>query len=289
MFSKKIISISSALAITLFSTVASANDSILVNSVKDDVSKANINASFWNKAKDFTVSLMAQPMTLPKPEKTETSLVKVKAVHNGKWISFKLNWKDAEKSEAGPLGKFSDGIAIEFPVKLANGEPPSAFMGQTGSPVHIYHWKAAFQLDKDKGFHTMKDIYPNASIDMYPLEPKIDGNYPKATEEQKNVFSHGKAAGNPQAYPKTKALDEIYAEGFGTSQVIDNHEAIANGEWKNGEWNVVISRPLKAKVGSSLETGKPNFICFAVWQGGKSEVGSRKAVSLVWTPLELKK
>jgi len=111
----------------------------------------------------------------------------------------------------------------------------------------------------------------------------------KLLKNKKNVFSHGKAAGNPQAYPKTKALDEIYAEGFGTSQVIDNHEAIANGEWKNGEWNVVISRPLKAKVGSSLETGKPNFICFAVWQGGKSEVGSRKAVSLVWTPLELKK
>jgi len=289
MFSKKIISVSSGICISLFSLASSATDSLSAFFVKDDVSKPIINAPFWKKAKIFPISLMAQPMAIPKPAKTETSLVKVQAVHNGKWVAFKLNWKDPEKSEAGPLGKFSDGIALEFPVKIANGTPPSSFMGEIGNPVHIYHWKAAFQLDKDKGFHTMKDIYPNASIDMYPLEPKIDGNYPKATEEQKTVFSHGRAAGNPQSYPKTKGVDEIFAEGFGSSQVIDNHEAIANGEWKNGEWNVVISRPLKSKIGSKLENGKNNFVCFAVWQGGKDEVGSRKSVSLAWIPLEIKK
>ena len=82
-------------------------------------------------------------------------------------------------------------------------------------------------------------------------------------------------------------MDEIYAEGFGSSQVIDNHESIGNGTWKNGQWTVVISRPLKSKVASNLDIGKNSFICFAVWQGGKGEVGSRKAVTLSWIPINI--
>lgn len=277
---------------------ANAQDNISVSMVKADLSKPVGNEAFWKNAKAFPVSLMAQPMANPKPEKAETSMVNVQAVHNGQWASFRLTWKDADRSEAGPLGKFSDGVAMEFPVKVANGVPPSAFMGEVGNPVHIYHWKAAFQYDKDHGkMKVVQDIYPNMSADLNnPIEPKpetrdfmkgVPENYPKATEDQKNVFSHGKAAGNPQSYPKLRAMDEIYAEGWGTSQVIDNHESIANGKWENGQWTVVISRPLKSKVGSVLVPGKSSFVCFAVWQGGKAETGSRKSVNLSWIPLNI--
>lgn len=286
-------------ALYFSSMEAKAEGNIVAKFVNTDLSNPVGNESFWKSSKAFSANLMGQPMVNPKPAKTQTSNINVQVVNNGKWIAFRLKWKDSEKSEGGPLGKFSDGVAIEFPVKITDGNPPSPFMGEKGKPVHLFHWKDAFQFDKDNGrMKTTKDIYPNASIDMYPLEPKIETrenikgvteNYPKATEEEKMVFVHGKAAGNPQSFPKLRAVDEIFAEGFGTSQVIDNHEAIGNGKWANGEWTVVISRPMHSKVGSVLESGKGSFVCFAVWQGGKGEVGSRKSLTLNWIPLNIEK
>ncbi|MFN8576388.1 MAG: ethylbenzene dehydrogenase-related protein [Candidatus Sericytochromatia bacterium] len=300
-FSTTLLTTTIVLGTLNFSSFANVGSDIIVKSIKTDLSNPVGNETFWKNVKPFTANLMSQPMAIPQSKVTQTQNVNVQAVHNGKWITFKLTWKDSEKSEAGPLGKFSDGVAIEFPAsKITGGAiPPSAFMGEKGKPVHIYHWKSAFQYDKDHGkMKTVKEIYPNASIDLYPLEPKKENrepmknvveNYPKATESQKMVFVHGQAAGNPQSFPKLKALDEIYAEGWGTSQVIDNHEGIGNGKWENGNWTVVISRPLKSKVGSVLEVGKDNFVCFAVWQGGKGEVGSRKSVTLAWIPLKISK
>ncbi len=298
-FSATLLSTAIALGGLSFTSPAKAEGNIVAGYINTDLSKPVGNESYWKSSKAFPVSLMAQPMVNPKPEKTETSMINVQAVNNGKWIAFRLKWKDTEKSEAGPLGKFSDGVAIQFPVKIVNGALPLPFMGEKGKAVHIYHWKDAFQFDKDNGrIKTTKDIYPNASVDMYPLEPKtetreqmktVPENYPKATEEQKMVFVHGQAAGNTQSFPKLRAIDEIFAEGFGTSQVIDNHQAIGNGRWENGEWTVVISRPLHSKIGSVLEVGKNEFVCFAVWQGGKGEVGSRKSLALSWVPLNIAK
>jgi hypothetical protein len=283
---------SSCLLIMLGMSINAYGEGNVINSgfVKADLSKPVLEETIWKKAKSLNIPLMAQPMAIPKPATTETSNMKVQSINNGKWISFKLTWKDKDKSDDEKLGKFSDGVALEFPVKVKDGVPPSAFMGEKGNPVHIYHWKSTFQKDMERGgFHEMSEIYPNASVDLYPLEPKIDGNYPKATDEEKMVFSHGRAAGNPQSFPKLKAVDEIYAEGFGTSQVIQNNEGIGKGEWKNGEWSVVITRPLSSKVGSSLKFGNSNFVCFAVWQGGKDETGSRKSVNLSWVSLNISK
>jgi DMSO reductase family type II enzyme heme b subunit len=63
--------------------------------------------------------------------------------------------------------------------------------------------------------------------------------------------------------------------------------AIGHGEWKNGEWVVVVSRPLKRENGSVLQTAKDAFIAFAIWQGGKDEVGSRKSLTMSWVPLKI--
>jgi DMSO reductase family type II enzyme heme b subunit len=103
------------------------------------------------------------------------------------------------------------------------------------------------------------------------------------------VYAQGKAAGNPQSYQKTSAVDEIIAEGFGSSSVIQNKNSIGHGDWQKGEWSVVIARPLKLEDGSILEEGKENSMAFAVWQGGKDEVGSRKSLTMSWVPLTILK
>lgn len=256
--------------------------------VKMDISKAIKNENIWDGVKEETVPLMAQPIIAPKPKKTETQFIKVQSVNDGKWIAFRLNWADDEYSEAGKLGAFSDAVALEFPVK--DGPPTSVFMGAKDNPVHLYHWRAMYQHDRDTGrVKEPKDVYPNMNPDMYHMDYKDEGKlHGKISEDDKAAYNPGKAAGNPQSYVKLNGVDEIFAEGFGTSALQDIREAEANGVFKNKQWSVVILRPMKSTLGSVLVAGKNAFIGFAVWQGGKNEVGGRKSLTMAWVPLNIK-
>lgn len=253
--------------------------------INGDLSKPPAGEELWKAATVEPITLMAQPMVAPRPKTTETANVSAQSINDGKWIVFRLKWKDPEKSEAGKLGEFSDALALEFPVK--DGNPPPVFMGAKGEPVHLYHWRAQYQYDAEHGKKDIKDIYPNLNMDAYPMEFKDAGNLKNLTSEKREQYAHGQAAGNPQSYAKN-GIDEIFAEGFGTSSVIQNVESYAQGEWKNGEWTLLIGRPLSRKDGSQLAAGKENYVGFAVWQGGKDEVGSRKSVTMTWTNLEVK-
>lgn len=275
-----VLSLLSALALQ-----ASAFADIISKEVDADLSKAEPTASYWAGVHAETIPLMAQPMIAPHPKTTTTPSLDVQSVHNHNWIAFRLRWKDAEKSLAGKLGEFSDAVALEFPV--ADKEtPPVVFMGSAGDPVHIFHWRAQYQRDKEQGKPEMKQLYPNLNMDAYPMEYPDWGNLPKANEAARETFSPGKAVGNPQSYQKT-GVDEIIAEGFSTSSVLDAHDADARGVWDNGEWTVVIARPLEREGGSMLTVGKDSFLGFAVWQGGEGEVGARKCVTMMWTPLKV--
>jgi DMSO reductase family type II enzyme heme b subunit len=103
-----------------------------------------------------------------------------------------------------------------------------------------------------------------------------------AAEAEKYLAA--RAEGNPQAYPKS-SVDEILAEGFATSSVQAGHGSTAKGVWADGRWTLVIVRPLAIEGGSTLTPGKPGNVAFAVWQGGQGEVGSRKCVTMAWTPV----
>lgn len=269
----------------IFVCSAASASEVSVSKISSDLSKNVTDESIWKNAKTETISLMAQPMALPRPKKTNTSQVQVQAVHDGQWIAFRIKWHADLKSEAGRLGQFSDAIAMQFPVK--DGSPPPIFMGAKDNPVHIFHWRAQYQKDHENGKPEMRDLYPNMNPDMYPMEFKDSGHIEGLTDEKREIYSPGKASGNPQSYEKSSAVDEIFAEGFGSSSVVQNRMAFGFGVWKKGEWTVVISRPLKRENGSMLHPGKSSYIAFAVWQGGKQEVGSRKSVTMSWVPLKL--
>lgn len=272
--------------LTLLEGITQAQE-LQIPRVSGELRNANtIDEKMFDSAPAVTVSLMAQPMAVPRPKTTTTDQLTVKAVHNGTAIAFLLSWKDTEISEAGPLGKFSDACAIQFPVK-DNLNPPPIFMGAKDNPVHIWHWRMQYQTDKEKGKRTIKDIYPNMSVDMYPMEfpnVTIDG----IGDAQREVYSYGKAAGNPQSYVKT-GVDEMMAEGFGSSSVIENVDSDAHGIWKDGVWTLIITRPLQRENGSVLTPGQNSAAGFAVWQGGKDEVGSRKSLTMAWTTLVIAK
>lgn len=262
---------------------AAAEADLLAKRVKADLSKMP-EASAWAEARPETVSLMGQPMVAPKPKETSTASLKVEAMHDGKWIAFRLRWADPRPDEAGKLGEFSDAVAIEFPVK--EGVPPPVFMGGKDNPVHLFHWRAQYQRDAEKGKKDIRDIYPNMSIDMYPMEYKDPGKIQGLSDEKREQFAHGRAAGNPQSYAKS-GVDEILAEGFGTTAVVQETRSYGKGSWKDGEWTVVIGRQMAREGASSLASGKAGNLGFAVWQGQALEVGSRKSVTMSWTPLKV--
>lgn len=255
---------------------------LVLHRVSADISKPDPAAAYWSGLTEGAIPLMAQPMVAPRPETTTTEMVNVKAVTDGKLAAFRLRWRDTEVSQAGRLGEFSDALALEFPISL---DPlPPVMMGAKGNPVHIFHWRAQYQRDHEEGKPTMATLYPNASVDMYPMEFK---DQPGAHEADREQFSPGLAAGNPQSYEKT-GIDEIVAEGFSTSSVqADSDGDAAHADWKDGEWTLVIVRPLAIEGGSTLVPGQPNYVGLAAWQGGKQEVASRKCVTMSWMPVTI--
>lgn len=275
------------LPVCLAGLAGPASAEIVAKAVRGDLSQPDPKAAWWANAAVEKVTLMAQPMAIPRPAVTTTGEIAVQAVHDGKWLSVRLTWADPDKSEAGHLGEFSDGVAVQFPVK-SNDAPPPVFMGGKDNPVHIFHWRAQYQRDKERGKPTMKDLYPNMSVDAYPMEFKDMGKLGVLSDEAREQFSPGVAEGNPQSYAKT-GVDEVVAEGFSTSSVQGNGHgtSAAQGHWADGKWSVVITRELTREGGSVLTAGGKTFVGFAVWQGGKDEVGSRKSVTMAWTPLKI--
>ncbi len=271
------------LLVLLWADAAAAQ--VTAAKVTAPLTAADPTAAYWDRAGETKVMLMAQPMVVPRPAATTTSEVTVRAVHDGKRIAFRLSWADPDVNEAGRLAQFSDAAAIQFPAG-APAVPPAVMMGSKDQPVHIFHWRAQYQRDAEKGKPSIRDLYPNVSTDMYPLEfsdPKASG---AATDKDRERYSPGRAEGNPQSYSKT-GVDEIIAEGFSTSSVQAGSQSVGKAVWANGRWTLAIVRPLAIEGGSALAAGKASFIAFAVWQGGAQEVGSRKSVTMVWTPLQV--
>lgn len=254
--------------------------------VAADLSRiADPHAPYWQGVEAVEVGLLAQMMAKPMPDSLRTAKVKAQIVHDGRHVAFRLQWADTGPSEAGRPGEQSDAVAVQLPA-LDHAKPPPVFMGAAGNPVHILHWRAQYQRDELKGKKTVKDIYPNLNADMYPNEFPDRGRLKPATEAQTDLFVAGKAAGNPQSVRK-RAVDEILAEGFGTSAVTPGGNSSGRGEWKDGAWTVVISRSLACPGVAPLEPGKPSSFGLAVWQGGAGEVGARKSMTMVWTPFVL--
>lgn len=252
-----------------------------------DLSKALPADSVWKDIPKESVNLVAQYLVNPRPKVNHTPIIEVQAIHDGTWLAFKLTWKADSKNEGGKTGQFSDAVAIQFPMK--EGSPPMIFMGSKGDPVYILHWRAQYQKDEEKGKPEMKHLYPNMDPDMYPMEFKDSGHIKGLNAEKREVYSPGKVSGNPQSYQKHSAVDEIVAEGFGSSSVIENKMSRGYGVYdpKFKTWTVVIARPLVRPNGSVLKAGQNNFIALAVWQGSKQEVGCRKAITPNWIPLQI--
>ncbi len=227
-------------------------------------------AQEWTGVSESMVVLLPQNIATPSLTSPTVNQLQVKAIHNEKWLAIRVEWADPTKSHQVSTDMATDAVAIQFPLK--GGDQTSPFMGTKEAPVAIMQWKALWQHDIEKGYQKVTDIYPNTYNETYQFG-----------------IHAARDVGNPVANNQRKtAAEEYVAGGFGSLTIQAHQDAFASGEWKDGKWTVVFSRPLKSKDENDpqLKVKEKTSFSFAVWEGGQKNVGGRKNYAM-WTPLLL--
>lgn len=277
----------------LFVSAASAEQQRFVEfksyRVDLNVSKVALNSDAWMAVKTYRQPLQRQFLEVPKPVEIGVTEVWVQSIHDGKHIAFRLVWKDDTKDDTIGIMNFSDGAALQFPVKKEI--LPQFFMGEKEKPVHILFWRAWRSKDKNEGFQTTKTAYPNMTSDIYNFDYSIKGKGTEKTPEEKDIFIPGRAAKNPLSFPHKEIIAELSAVGWGTLASMNVENTSGDAGWNNGEWAVVFRRPLSVDDPESVifRAGEKMPIAFAIWEGGRKEVAGRKAVSPAWAEVEVVK
>ena len=168
-------------------------------------------ADFWKQAP--AIKVVTQPQNVADPQNAKPAIgdLSVRAVHNGEWLAFLIEWADPTKSDRIVVDEFGDQVAVEMPVTYKAGDTPNPMMGAPGERVNIMQWRAAFQHDIDTGTldgPKPSDLYPNMYADVYPDQVL------KAADARAYMGAVG--VDNPVSRPQQSPVIEQMAEGFGS-------------------------------------------------------------------------
>ena len=254
----------------------------------------------WKQAKSVEINLLPQTVVPPHLLEQTVKTIRVRALYNDLWVALLLEWKDDTRDVYTLPDGFPDQVAVQFPVDMVNGAPPSFMMGNPGGRVHIVQWKALWQEDVEKGYVSQRKLFPNMWVDQYwfvdapyrgprrevpPYPPDItEFKDPRAFE-----WIPGYAAHNPDvSFSREEPVREYTAEGFGTLSPQQIQEARGWGVYdeKRRVWQVIIAVPRVSEDAQNANFGGRSFVSFAVWNGSQGNRGSRKAYA-PWVPLIL--
>jgi DMSO reductase family type II enzyme heme b subunit len=236
---------------------------------------------FWEKIAVVDVDLLPQQAAPPVLAKGTVAKLRVQAVRDGQRYVWRLNWDQPVVADRSDVGEFSDAVAMQFP--LTDGAPYT--MGGPKMPVRMLYWKAIWQKDVDLGFQDLVTIQPNSDSDFYWF---TNGEAPySVTKSFENPFSKqwmiAASAGNPMVdFHRQHPLEELTAHGFGSSTHVGETPSRGRGVWKDGQWYVVIDRPIDSSdplITRFNENPQQQLIAFAVWDGNASNRGARKNIT----------
>jgi hypothetical protein len=226
----------------------------------------------WGDAQPVLVPLVAQQIAQPYLEQAGVDEIEVRALHNGTEVALLLEWDDDSVDDLDGIRRYHDAVAVQFPT-TGGATPPPLTMGAPGTPVHILQWRATWQRDIDSGGNTGVDqIYPEVIHDVMP-----DDVLPPETAQ---LYWVGREAGNPLSQNvRSTPVEEVIAEGFGSSTHAPNQTAAGHGVNEGGRWKVVVSVPsAREGVGEALAPGTSWPVSFAVWLGNEENRGARKQI-----------
>lgn len=242
--------------------------SVVVKRTSQEVPLDDPLAKVWDIAPATEIPLSAQQVTVPMGGGSIRA-VTVRALHDGERIYFRLEWEDPTR-DVSSFGsqQFRDAAAIQFPAG-GDSSLPSFCMGQADGRVNIWHWKADWQEDIDRGFVKITDVYPNTAVDYYPFEDDV-------------TFYPGRAVGNLLSQTeRTTPVENLVATGFGTLTSAQEQPVQGRGIWQGGKWYVVFAREMKSDdpAYTPFTTNQTTNVAFAVWDGSQGERDGMKSVS----------
>lgn len=266
-----------ALVVTLGrgSLVSAAQTDIRSKYIEGDLPVDDPASAVWGEAPQIEVPVSVQNVTPPFNLKPSVQSLKVRSVHNGEVVAFRIEWDDDTRDVGGGVVDYRDSVALQFPVQ---GGEPFVCMGFADAEVNILHWRADFQhaLENGGGAKSITDIFPNADMNIYPQAEDVN-------------FTTARAAGNPlaaSAYPS--AVEDLRATGFGTLKAQDQIDTTGWANWDGEKWHAVIARPLATgdAQDAQLEPGMRMPLALAVWDGDQKDVNGKKSVS-AWVSVGL--
>lgn len=236
----------------------------------------------FDAAPAMSVNLMPQIVVVPMNQKTSVAEISARAVHDGKWLTIRLEWADATLNDAPGIDKFEDMVALQLPRKP--GSTPNIMMGDANNPVVVLQWRAGRQAAIDRGERPeSRHAYPNMNkdIDIADLVGKEHGS----------PYAGAAHVNNPVSLPdldRSPVLAQV-AAGYGTLTGFKERIAEGRGVHDGKRWLVTVHVPLGGdnEMVPGLAPGAKSLIAFAVWDGEFAERGSRKSWSPNWTPIEL--
>jgi hypothetical protein len=155
-------------------------------------------------------------------------------------------------------------------------------MGSAATPATLLQWKADWQRDIDNGRQGLEAVYPNRSIDTYPIvygTPPDDVDIGSYEDAGATEWLPALNVGNPfAANQRSTPVEKAIAFGFSTTTTAATQDATGRGVRTATGWRVVITKPLSAVDDGELAiiTGSVSTCAFAVWSGSMRDAGSRK-------------
>jgi len=233
----------------------------------------------WENAPELAAAMIPQDLVEPRLLVPSTPSVRVRAASDGAAMALRLEWDDADKDDVPGPSRMVDACAVQIPVKI-EADLPDPQMGREGKPVQVTYWRADWQAAVDGRGDTLRDLYPNASIDHYPFEAKPLEPGSEVQREMALRYAPARRLGNLRSGPRDVPVEELVASGPGTLAPSPSPDARGKGVFGKSGWSVVISR----KLPPGLEPDRRTYVAFAVWQGSRQEAGARK-MRTGWIPL----
>lgn len=265
------------LASSLFAFGLSANNVINVVKVPGDVSNLMPNSKAWLSASFDELTLYPQT-TIKLFDKVANEMnannrakkVKIKALYDGKNISFLLKWKDKTQSvqKADSSTVYGDGFALQFAQDYSDvTKLPYIGMGSEGRSVIIHLAKAS------------EGVYePNGNKDVFH----------QVNPSNQNLFGEDLKVYN-DVLTKIKEVQyqrNFIASGFRSMTQIRDEDAKIHMymSYDDGYWSATLSQPLKTEY-LNLDSGAFP-VAFAIWDGEKNNRDGLKLLSS-WIPVKL--
>jgi DMSO reductase family type II enzyme heme b subunit len=243
---------------------------------------ATPNDAAWDSVPEHPAKLLLQDLVEPRLMKASTGEVRVRAITNGSEVAFRLEWDDKTKDDLPGPARFMDACAVQAPAKL-EANVPDPQMGGQGKIVEITYWRADWQAAVDGRPDSLKEIYPNASVDGYPFEAQSLEKGSAAQQEMATRYAPARALDNRRVGPRETPVEDLIADGPGSLSPAPPAGSKGKGVKSDQGWSVVITR----KLPNGLTPGGRTQVAFAVWEGAHQETGSRK-MRTGWIPLLMK-